>query len=57
MSIQHAGYTITVVRTNAYNVYKYYVTSLKHHASGYIKANDEAEAQNKVMLLIDNDEV
>lgn len=52
----HAGYVITVYPI-AYGWYKFQATSLKHHASGKVQANDNAEAIDKVMQLIDNDEI
>jgi hypothetical protein len=56
MNAQHAGYIITVYPL-AHGWWKYQATSIKHFASGMFEAFDDADAIDKVMQLIDNDEI
>ena len=56
MSIQHAGYIITVVRLTTLGWYKYYATGQgKPPMIDKIQANDEAEAYDKVCMMIDEE--
>ena len=53
--IQHAGYIITVTPL-AYGWYKYYATGQgKPPMIGKLQANDEAEALDKVCMMIDEE--
>jgi hypothetical protein len=52
----HAGFQITVYPI-AFGIYRYFATNLKRHEQGRVEANDELEAIDKVMQMIDNDEV
>jgi hypothetical protein len=55
MSIQHAGYIITVVQI-AYGWYKYYATGQgKPPMMDKLQANDEAAAYDKVCMMIDEE--
>ena len=56
MSIQHAGYIITVTPITVYGWYKYYATGqAKLPMIGKVQANDEAEAYDKVCMMIDEE--
>ena len=55
MSIQHHGYIITVVQL-AYGWYKYYATGQgRPPMIGKVQANDDAEAYDKVCMMIDEE--
>jgi len=57
MSIQHAGYIITVVPAGLEGWYKYYATTIgKPPMKDYIQANDEADAYDKVCMIIDEEQ-
>jgi hypothetical protein len=56
MSIQHAGYIITVVQI-AYGWYKYYATGQgKPPMIGKVQAYDEADAYDNVCMIIDEEQ-